>query len=372
MKCSACKFDIDDVAFFCPQCGTRINREAQIAVPVQRRFSHDVSEFWPEWEITEQIMTDVAEVVYKAVKTDDGKSFSTIKVLTVSPETVCDEDSDGSISPDSVETICHNAVNCIMNEIRLRDVLRNADTIVNTDDFKIIEKTDECKWEIYIRMDYVVPFDLYICDKMLSEQEVIKLGCDICSALEVCEERKIIHSNINPGNITVDRNGTFLLDGFKAEKMFSGALEVGRRASFTFAAPEILGCIKYTSKVDTYSLGLLMYTLMNRNRIPFLSPTKQLLTLGEKRNAVRRRMEGELIPPPLDASEKLAEIILRACEFKPEDRFESATEMKSALIAISKNPYPPITEKTVEEKNKTETKNTNNHKRGIRRFFLSK
>ena len=65
MKCSACKFDIDDVAFFCPQCGTRINREAQIAVPVQRRFSHDVSEFWPEWEITEQIMTDVAEVVYK-------------------------------------------------------------------------------------------------------------------------------------------------------------------------------------------------------------------------------------------------------------------------------------------------------------------
>lgn len=370
MKCLKCKTDIADSFAFCPRCGERVVKKTQLATPVQRQFEHDISSFWSNWKITEQIMTDIGETVYKAIKCEDEENtFATVKVITVSPQIIFDDSCKNS-DPDSIVTACRNAVDCIMNEIYLTDALGKVGTIVRIDDFKVIEKPDETKWEVYIRMDYVMPLDLYISDKMLSEQEIIKLGCDICSALEICENRKIIHSNIYPGNILVDRNDNFFLDGFKAENLLRNVTKFERGGTFNYTAPEMFNSIKYTSKVDTYSLGIVMYTLLNRNRIPFLNPTKQLLTFAEKRNAVRRRLEGELIPPPLDASPELAEIILRACAFKAADRFESASEMKNALIAISKKPYTPIPEKEEEETPIQAEKDIKN--KGIRRLFSSK
>ena len=63
-----------------------------------------------------------------------------------------------------------------------------------------------------------------------------------------------------------------------------------------------------------------MYRLLNHNRLPFVDLEKQLITYHDKENALTKRMSGEQMPPPAEASPELADIILKACSFDPEER----------------------------------------------------
>ena len=104
-------------------------------------------------------------------------------------------------------------------------------------------------------------------------------------------------------------------------------------------APEVANSSEYDARVDTYSLGIVLYRLLNGNRLPFLDTEKQLLNPNERRNAVDRRLHGEDLPAPCDASPAMADLILRACAYDPNMRFSSATEMKQALMSVANGTY---------------------------------
>ena len=302
-----------------------------------------LKQIWPEWQIEGKSLGKGSfGVVYKAVRRDHGvESDAAIKAISIptDPSEVDSLRSEG-LNMNATRTYLQGIVNDFVSEIQLMESLKGVQNIVSVEDYKVVEKTGEIGWDIYIRMELLTPFNAYICDKKLTEKEVIKLGCDICTALEICAKRNIIHRDIKPENIFINDFGDFKLGDFgiarKLENMTGG---LSQKGTFNYMAPEVANGSEYDARVDTYSLGIVLYRLLNGNRLPFLDTEKQLLNPNERRNAVDRRLRGEELPAPCDASPAMADLILRACAYDPNMRFASATEMKQALMSVANGTY---------------------------------
>ena len=76
----------------------------------------------------------------------------------------------------------------------------------------------------------------------------------------------------------------------------------------------------------------MLYTLLNNNRTAFLPNYPQPNTYKDNEDALARRLSGETLPPPCNASASLGSVILKACAYNPSDRYATATEFKNALI----------------------------------------
>ena len=302
-----------------------------------------LKQIWPEWQVEEKpIGKGSFGVVYKAVRRELGvESYAAIKVISI-PGDSSEVDSLRSegLDMNATRTYLQGIVNDFVSEIQLMESLKGVQNIVNVEDYKVVEKSDELGWDIYIRMELLTTFNAYICDKKLTEEEIIKLGCDICSALEICAKRNIIHRDIKPENIFINDFGHFKLGDFGiARKMENMSGGLSQKGTFNYMAPEVASSSGYDARVDTYSLGIVLYRLLNGNRLPFLDNDNQLLNPNERRNAVERRIRGEELPAPCDASPAMADVILRACAYDPNMRFSSATEMKQALMSLLDGTY---------------------------------
>lgn len=302
-----------------------------------------LSNVWPEWQIVRKIGRGAYGTVYEAVRNENQvESKAAIKVISI-PQDDSEVDtlrSEG-LSVEATTTYFKGVVDDFVKEIQLMESLKGIQNIVSVEDYKVVQKQgEEIGWDIYIRMELLTPFSAYICDKKLSEQEVIKIGCDICSALELCARLNVIHRDIKPENIFINDFGDFKLGDFGiARKLESSTASLSQKGTPNYMAPEIEKGTQYDATVDIYSLGLVLYRLMNNNRLPFLDTEKQLLNPNDRMVAIKRRMDGEPLPGPCDASPEMAEVILCACEYDPSLRFASATIMKNALQNIKSGTY---------------------------------
>ncbi len=301
-----------------------------------------LKQIWPEWQIGKRIGGGAYGVVYEAIRREyDVENHAAIKIISVpASESEVDTLRSEGLSVEATKTHFQAIVNDFVNEIRLMLSLEGRPNIVNVKDYKVVEKEGEFGWYIFILMELLTPFAVYTCDKKLSEKEVIKLGWDICTALEVCTQEKIIHRDIKLGNILVHKKtGTFKLGDFGiARKLENVTGGLSQRYTPKYMAPEVATSTNYDARVDIYSLGIVMYQLLNGMRIPF-QDNKQINTMLDIENAVRRRNTGEALPVPCDASPAMADLILRACAYDPNMRFASATEMKQALVSVVKGTY---------------------------------
>ena len=87
-----------------------------------------------------------------------------------------------------------------------------------------------------------------------------------------------------------------------------------------------------------FGLGLVLYVLANRNCEPFIDTQKQMPSYGELQDAFEKRINGEPLPPPVDASPALAKVLLKACAYKPSARYRNAAEFRAALLPLAKEP----------------------------------
>ncbi len=310
--------------------------------PFTKNASIDILQtLWPEWQIKKRIASGSYGTVYEAARVDhDVESHAAIKIISIpSNEAELDTLASEGFDYEASRTYLQGIVNDFVNEIRLMVSLEGSSNIVNVHDYKVYEKTDSLGWYIYIRMELLTPFDIYTCDRTLTEPEVIKLGCDICSALEICERSNIIHRDIKPGNILVHKTGAFKLGDFGIAKNLEGVNGgLSQRGTRNYMAPEVINGYKYDCRADIYSLGIVLYRLLNDNRMPFVSE-KQIHNPNDVAAAVERRVRGEKLAAPCKASSDMAQIILTACAFNPCERFVSAAAMKHALISLANGTY---------------------------------
>ena len=295
-----------------------------------------LSTVWPEWKIEgKPLGRGSYGTVYKAVRRDHNvESYAAIKVISIpADQSEVETFRSEGLDINATRTYFQGVVNDFVSEIQLMESFKGVQNIVSVEDYKVVEKQDEIGWDIYIRMELLTPLNSYICDNPLSEAEVIKLGVDICSALELCAKRNVIHRDIKPENIFINQFGDFKLGDFGiARKLENVTGGLSQKGTFNYMAPEVEKGMQYDASVDLYSLGLVLYRFTNKNRLPFLDTESQLLNPNERMAAIRRRMSGEPLPPPCEASPALAQAILFACAYDPNCRFASAFAMKNALL----------------------------------------
>ena len=312
---------------------------------------------WPEWKITEKIGEGSFGKVYKAQRTEKGRSFySAIKILTI-PANKSELDSIRAESSGEASTreYFENLVEECIQEVSTMEYFRGNSHIVSVEDYKVVEYLDEIGWDICIRMEYLTSFTDYCAERTLTEKEVIKLGIDLSRALEYCGQLNIIHRDIKPENIFVSRFGDFKLGDFgiarELERTMSG---FSKKGTYSYMAPEMDRGDSYDRRADIYSLGIVMYKILNHNRLPFLNLEKQFITYRDKENALTRRMSGEALPRPADAGEALGRIICKACACAPEERYQSPQEFREALedLQAGRRQQPAPEPETVESPQK--------------------
>lgn len=213
-------------------------------------------------------------------------------------------------------------------EIELMRNLSGVRGIVIYHDHIIREYETRAGWEILIRMEYLQTFDGYINKNGITTRQILKLGIELCNALEVCCKEKIWHRDIKENNILVDNRDSFKLCDFGVSKKIDGTHVSTRVGTLGYMAPEIARGEKYDYRADMYSLGIVIYKMFNERRIPF-TPRKGTIADDEKSRHLM--LKGISMPCPKHCNEEIASVIFKACEYNKENRYTSFREMGDAL-----------------------------------------
>ena len=289
------------------------------------------------WIIEKELGEGATGKVFEIQKTDYGiTTRSALKVIRV-PHSASDIRAALAEGMDeqSVSSYFKGFVDEIVKEIVIMTNLKSHPNIVSYEDHHVTEHEGALGWDILIRMELLTPLYEYQLSHPMKEKDVLRMGVELTDALSFCQKKGLMHRDIKPENIFVSETGQFKLGDFgvarTVEKTTGG---LSRKGTEKYMAPEVYLGRPYGSSVDIYSLGLVLYSFLNQGRLPFYPLDKKQITFADRENALGRRMKGDILPPPASASESAAEVILKACAYRSEDRYHSAAEMHEALKKI--------------------------------------
>ena len=296
---------------------------------------------WPDWKIVKYLGVGAYGKVYEIERDISGvQEKAALKIVSrPKEESELEADYQNGYDRESIAVKYTEILQEYINEYKLMKELQGQSNIVSCDDFAIEENPDGIGGKIYIRMELLTPLQKVTKERLLSEEEVIKLGKDICKALILCESRNIIHRDIKPDNVMISKFGDFKLGDFGVSKVMGHTTAGTMTGTEGYIAPEVLHMEKYGKEVDIYSLGIVMYWLLNNRRMPFIGADEKL-TPSKVSEASLRRYHGDKIPAPKNGSARLKQIVLKACEYYPKDRFLTAQEMYDALIELKDEKSP--------------------------------
>ncbi len=292
-------------------------------------------ELWPGWKVVREIGQGSFGAVYEIQRDMFGKIESAaLKVLTIpqSQNEIQELRSEG-YDDASLTTHFRGYLEDIAREYSLMLDIKGHTNVVYCDDVRYVQHEDGIGWDVFIKMELLSPL-MSTLSKTYEEQQVIKLGMDMCNALILCKNENIIHRDIKPQNIFVSKTGDYKLGDFGVAKIADKTVSGTKIGTFKYMAPEVYKSQPYGTSSDLYSLGLVMYWAMNERRTPFLPLPPQIPTPSVDEEARQRRFSGEPVPAPANGSEALKQIVLKACAFNPADRFQDPAQMKDALARL--------------------------------------
>ena len=191
----------------------------------------------------------------------------------------------------------------------------------------------------YIVMEYIDGITLkeYIEDeKVLSWKDTVHFVIQILRALQHAHDKGIVHRDIKPQNIMMFTDGTIKVMDFGIAKF---AREEGKTAtdqaigSVHYISPEQASGNVTDAKSDIYSVGAMMYEMLT-GRKPFDSDNPVAIAVMHMHDIPERP---RAINP--DIPDGLEEIVLRAMEKAPEDRYQTTAEMISDIEAFKADPH---------------------------------
>ena len=296
---------------------------------------------WPGWETGPCIGRGGFGNVYEIHR--EGHGFyerAALKVITIPhSEDEIDFLRGEGMDDESITTQFNGYVNDIIREYRMMICLKNCPNIVHVDDYMTIRFADGFGWNIYLKMELLTPM-LKALDRVSTERQIIKFAMDICNALIVCQKKSILHRDIKPQNLFLSEDGCWKLGDFgiarNSNRTTRATVGVG---TYNFMAPEVMNNKPYGPSADIYSLGLVLYWLLNKRRGPFLPLPPQNYTASMDEEAKRRRFNGERIPYPATGSRTLQQIVLKACAFEPAQRYTSAQVLYADLKKLYDGDY---------------------------------
>ncbi len=298
---------------------------------------HPGAQVLGDWNIVSCLGEGSYGKVFEIERSEFGQTYrAALKVITVpqSSAEVRSVISEG-MSVSQAEAYFHGIVEELMHEFSIMFKLKGTANVVSCEDLRVLEHPDGIGWDILIRMELLHPLLPYVYEHPMARRDIIRLGIDICKALELCQRYNIIHRDIKPENIFISDNRDYKLGDFgiarTIERTTSG---LSKKGTYSYMAPEVYAGKEYGFSVDTYSLGLVLYRMLNKNRGPFLPQPPEAITFSSREQALARRMSGEALPRPFYGEGRLGEIVLKACAFDPKDRYSSPQQLRQELEAI--------------------------------------
>ena len=227
-------------------------------------------------------------------------------------------------------------------ELLLLNGLQNASGLLKVRGYQVDQKIIGTGFDVYILADYHPSLPVFLSGNSITKLQALNLAIDLCTALEQLRSGGLIHKDVKPTNIYLGDSHHFILGdlGLVKESELEYSSMPDQLIS-PYTAPEaVSGASVLTSTMDIYSVGMVLYEIYNGGLLPM--------------DETGVRTPGEL-PAPAYADMALSEILLRACAYAPEDRYQDPAEMKEALVLymqrgdVSSQPLVPGAEPPKDE-----------------------
>jgi eukaryotic-like serine/threonine-protein kinase len=164
----------------------------------------------------------------------------------------------------------------------------------------------------------------------LDTQRAVRIACSVCDALDYLHANGVVHRDLKPENIMVDPGDRIkLIDFGIAQKAGARRLTFGRLSNIMgtaeYIAPEQVKGKRGDARSDLYALGVILFEMLTGST-PFSGPNPlAVMNSRLKTDPIRLRDANPALSPELE------EVLIRALERDPRNRFGSARELASEL-----------------------------------------
>jgi serine/threonine protein kinase/Tfp pilus assembly protein PilF len=336
MKCPECQADNPETQRFCGECGTQIIASEDDSVSLTKTLETPSEElttgstFADRYQIIEELGRGGMGRVYKVM---DTKVKEKVALKLLKPEIASDK----------------KTIERFSNELKFARKIRHKNVCQMFD-------LNEEKGIHYITMEYVPGEDLRSMIRMsgqLSVGTAVNIAKQICEGLTEAHKIGVVHRDLKPQNVMIDRDGIARVMDFGIARSIKGKGITGAGVMVgtpEYMSPEQVEGKDIDERSDIYSLGVILYE-MTTGKVPFEGDTP--FTIG-----VKHKSEAPKDPRELNSHipEDLSHLILKCMEKEKDNRYQSAGEVRAELELIEKGiptterkvpPRKPITSKEI-------------------------
>lgn len=317
LKCPSCQADNQPDSRFCSRCATPLPQEApsdsdgltRTMIASIDRLERGIL-FAGRYEIIEEIGRGGMGRVYRAY---DRQLKEDVALKLLKPEI--------SFNEKAVE--------------RFRNELKFARRIAHPRVCRMYD-LGESGLAHYLTMEYVEGEDLKAFIRRsdhLTTAKALDIGRQIAEGLEEAHRLGVVHRDLKPQNVMIDREG-------KAKIMDFGLARISETEGLTgsglmlgtpeYMSPEQVDLKDVDGRVDIYALGIILYEMVT-GHVPFKGETPLAVALKQKNEKARDVRESNPLVP-----DTLISVILKCLEKDPGHRYQTAAETSEALLEVER------------------------------------
>ena len=235
--------------------------------------NEELSRVWPDWTVDRLIGRGSFGTVYE-IHRGSGiyEEKAALKILRVTKDmTGADRLRPGGTNGEDPQKYFDQYIDSFRKEIVLMQRLMGNSHIVSYEDYSIRRYKNAPGGNIYIRMELLTSLTEYLETHAADDRLILKIGMDIAEGLRDCHKEGIIHRDVKPQNIFVNKAGSFKLGDFGVSRYVPASFDtLSFKGTVSYMAPEVFYFKGTDERSDLYSLGMVLYLCLNDYRLPFL------------------------------------------------------------------------------------------------------